>query len=162
MLPLLAAASAALTVLPLLSSPVTPLSARVAPARAWPVQPSIVVGSFDPPAVRWLPGHRGVDLAASPAQTVVAAAAGVITYASNLANRGVVVVDHGPVRTTYEPVAASVDVGTWVSAGDVIGTVEPGSDHCGEVTCLHWGLRRGDTYLDPRLLLGFRPVLKRT
>jgi len=91
---------------------------------------------------------------------VVAAAAGVITFANQLANRGVVVVDHGPVRTTYEPVTASIAVGVHVSAGDVIGTVEPHSDHCGEVTCLHWGLRRGDTYLDPRLLLGLRPILK--
>jgi hypothetical protein len=91
---------------------------------------------------------------------VRAAASGSVTYAAALAGRGVVVVDHGNVRTTYEPVRATVSPGDWVSAGDVIGAVEPGEGHCGAGDCLHWGLRRGEDYLDPRLLLGLRPVLK--
>jgi hypothetical protein len=35
----------------------------------------------------------------------------------------------------------------------VVGTVEPGGAHCGARSCVHWGLLRGDTYLDPVLLL---------
>jgi murein DD-endopeptidase MepM/ murein hydrolase activator NlpD len=55
-------------------------------------------------------------------------------------------------RTTYEPVRASVEKGDEVLAGQVVGTVEPTGSHCG-VTCVHWGLLRGETYLDPLSLL---------
>jgi murein DD-endopeptidase MepM/ murein hydrolase activator NlpD len=75
-----------------------------------------------------------------------------------LAGRGVVVVDHGGVRTTYEPVSASVQVGDVVTRGDVIGTLQRGSSHCFPSACLHWGLRRGGTYLDPLTLVGAGPV----
>jgi hypothetical protein len=37
-----------------------------------------------------------------------------------LVGRGVVVVDHGATRTTYEPVDPTVAVGTGLAAGDVI------------------------------------------
>ena len=50
-------------------------------------------------------------------QPVLAALPGAVTYAGSLAGRGVVVVDHGATRTTYEPVAATVTVGTPVAAG---------------------------------------------
>jgi murein DD-endopeptidase MepM/ murein hydrolase activator NlpD len=65
----------------------------------------------------------------------------------------VVTVVHGRLRTTYEPVRASVSVGDRVSAGTVIGHLAEGHD-CGggAKTCLHLGLRRGDTYLNPLLL----------
>jgi murein DD-endopeptidase MepM/ murein hydrolase activator NlpD len=85
---------------------------------------------------------------------VVAAADGTVTYAGVLAGRGVVVVDHGEVRTTYEPVAATVAVGEVVSRGQPIGRLQAGHASCPGRTCLHWGLREGDTYLDPLLLLG--------
>jgi hypothetical protein len=48
-------------------------------------------------------------------------------------------------------------VGRRVTSGARIGTVEDGPRHCPE-TCLHWGLLRGDVYLDPLTLLGPRPV----
>ncbi len=88
----------------------------------WPVgNPPQVLRPFDPPAERWGRGHRGVDLAAEVGAQVLAAAAGRVSYAARLAGRGVVVVDHGAVRTTYEPVRAGVPVGTTVAAGTVIG-----------------------------------------
>ena len=132
---------------------------RGSPA-TWPVTPAAVVGAFDPPALRWGAGHRGIDLATAPSDSVVAAAAGTVAFAAEVAGRGVVVIDHGPARTTYEPVRATVLVGEWVGVGDILGTIEPGTGHCGSGGCLHWGLLRGDDYLDPRLLLGLRPVLK--
>jgi murein DD-endopeptidase MepM/ murein hydrolase activator NlpD len=70
----------------------------------------------------------------------------------------VVVVDHGSTRTTYEPVSATVAVGTAVHTGDVLGSLQTGLSHCLPRTCLHWGLLRGDTYLDPLSLLGVAPV----
>ena len=48
---------------------------------------------------------------ARPGQPVHTALAGTVTYAGLLAGRGVVVVDHGATRTTYEPVTAAVAVG---------------------------------------------------
>jgi murein DD-endopeptidase MepM/ murein hydrolase activator NlpD len=71
-----------------------------------------------------------------------------VTFAATLAGRGVVVVDHGGTRTTYEPVTATVPVGATVTAGTPVGRLAAGS-HCGATPCLHWGLRRGSTYLDP-------------
>jgi len=71
-----------------------------------------------------------------------------------VAGRGVVSIDHGGLRTTYEPVDPGVHTGDVVRAGDRIGTVSTGTGHCGSGSCLHMGLRRGREYLDPLLLLG--------
>jgi len=116
--------------------------------------PGAVITRFDPPDVSWGSGHRGVDLAGSAGETVRAAADGTVIYAGVLAGRGVVVVDHGTVRTTYEPVAATVSVGDVVSRGQPIGRLEAGHASCPGRTCLHWGLLESDAYLDPLLLLG--------
>jgi murein DD-endopeptidase MepM/ murein hydrolase activator NlpD len=118
----------------------------------WPLDgPATVVRGFRPPALRWTAGHRGVDLAAHTGDPVRTAAAGTVRFAGQIAGRGVVVVDHGSLRTTYEPVIAEVRVGSEVSAGQAIGRIGAGS-HCA-VTCLHWGLRRGAEYLDPLQLV---------
>ena len=119
---------------------------------AVPPVPGPVVRGFDPPAQPWLAGHRGVDVLGSPGEPVVAAAAGVVRFAGNLAGRGVVVVDHGDVRTTYLPLTPTVAVGTRVSAGQTIGRLTSGH-RCPGGSCLHWGLKRGDAYLDPLSLL---------
>ena len=43
----------------------------------WPLAPvPAVLAAFDPPATPWAAGHRGVDLAGSPGQPVLAARAG--------------------------------------------------------------------------------------
>jgi Peptidase family M23 len=144
----------------------TPALAAVAdPARAgpwtWPVgspaSPPSVTRPFAPPDRPWLAGHRGVDLEADVGSTVRSAGAGVVLYAGRIAGRGVVAVVHGDLRTTYEPVTAAVSVGMRVAAGEAIGRLEsPG--HCVPTACLHWGLLRGDTYLDPLSLLSGGPV----
>ena len=132
------------------------------PARRWvaPLDgPLDVVRPFEPPATRWGPGHRGVDLGAFDGAIVGAAGAGTVTYAGTLAGRGVVTVTHGALRTTYEPVDPLVVVGEHVSAGEAIAMLEPG--HAGTElpdAVLHWGLLRGETYLDPLLLLGRGPA----
>ncbi len=168
----LAAASVVLALLPGASAPSTAgpapgaaPTARPAAGVTWtaPVEgPVAVLDRFDPPARRWLPGHRGVDLAAAVGDAVRAAGPGTVTWAAPVAGRGVVVVRHPDGRrTTYEPVDPAVGVGDVVAAGDALGRLAPGAGHCGGVlSCLHWGLRRGDDYLDPMLLLRRgRPVL---
>ena len=127
------------------------------PTGVWPLQPRpAVVQGFDPPTSRWGAGHRGVDLAGTVGEPVHAALAGTVTFAGPLAGRGVVVVDHGDVRTTYEPVVASVAVGDVVATGAVIGTLALTQSHCPPAACLHWGLIRNvdDVYLDPLQLVG--------
>jgi len=122
----------------------------------WPLPGSpAVVRGFRPPTTAWGAGHRGVDLGGYAGEVVLAAGPGTVTYAGLLAGRGVVTVTHaGGLRTTYEPVTASVHVGQQVAAGDPIGRLGSGHASCPPgTTCLHWGLLRGDTYLDPLGLL---------
>jgi plasmid stability protein len=128
------------------------------PGWDWPLAGTPpVVRAFDPPAAPWLPGHRGVDLAGAPNDPVRAAAAGVVAFAGTVAGRGVVSVDHaGGLRTTYEPVTADVQISDVVRLGSPLGTLDAGHAGCNAAACLHWGLRRGATYLDPLLLL--RPL----
>lgn len=115
-----------------------------------------VLAVFDPPARPWLPGHRGVDVAAPAGTPVAAPAPGVVTFAGQVGGKPVVVVSHGELRSTFEPVEARRAVGDHVRAGDVVGTVtaDAGAAHCAPASCLHWGVRRGATYLDPLALLG--------
>ena len=125
----------------------------------WPLVPRPdVVAAFQPPSAPWGPGHRGVDLLGHPEEAVRAAAAGRVVFAASLAGRGVVVVDHGSVRTTYEPVRATVHVGDDVTEGQTLGRLEVTMSHCFPRACLHWGLLRGDTYLDPLALVGAGPI----
>lgn len=130
------------------------------PVGVWPLAPTPrVVQAFDPPDSTWGPGHRGVDLAGTVGQVVHTALAGRVTFAARIAGRGVVVVDHGSTRTTYEPVGATVHVGDVLARGQPIGTLELAGSHCFPRACLHWGWKRGSTYLDPLLLVGGGPIV---
>lgn len=132
-----------------------PRTAAAAGGWGWPVDgPPRVVRGFDPPSVRWGPGHRGVDLSAQVGAEVRAAGAGRVTFAGPLAGRGVVVVAHRDgTRTTYEPVVPSVAVGDPVATGDVLGRLAATPGHCLPAACVHWGLLRGRVYLDPLALV---------
>ncbi|MGW0820929.1 murein hydrolase activator EnvC family protein [Streptomyces sp. NPDC002845] len=141
--------------------PGPPTSEATVPAigRTWPVglRPLVVRG-WEPPATPYGRGHRGVDLAAAPGTPVRAVAAGRVSFAGRVAGRGVVSVEltgtgAPPLRTTYQPVQPSVHKGDTVAAGDPLGTLEPTPSHCHPTPCLHWGLLRAETYLDPLSLL---------
>jgi len=111
---------------------------------------------FEPPAQNWLAGHRGVDFSVVVGQEVYAAGAGTVVFAQELANKGVIVINHGLVRTTYEPVSSIVEVGDQVLAGQVIGNIDVGISHCStqeKVWCLHWGAIRAGKYLNPLYLI---------
>lgn len=130
----------------------------------WPLltgsgAPPAVVRGFERPLTPYGPGHRGVDLAADVGRPVTAAGSGVVSVAGDVAGRGVVVVVHGELRTTYEPVNPAVAVGARVTRGAQIGTLlgaHPGCRSPG--ACLHWGLLHGADYLDPLGLLRSGPV----
>lgn len=117
----------------------------------WPLPGSpTVVRAFQPPEFPYGPGHRGVDLAAEADSPVLSADAGTVVFAGMVAGRGVVSVSHpGGLRTTYEPLAASVATGDQVSRGEQIGTVQPGHRGCPVTVCLHWGAFRGPAQAHP-------------
>ncbi len=134
-----------------------------APGWVWPLDPDpVALARFDAPSGPFAAGHRGVDLAATVGQPVLAAGAGTVAFAGTVAGKPVVSIDHpGGLRTTYEPVLADVHAGDPVTAGAPVGRVAATPGHCLPVTCLHWGLRAGpglDRYEDPLSLLGQRPV----
>ena len=117
-----------------------------------------MVDGFDPPDSPYGAGHRGVDLAGAPGQPVRTALPGTVTYAGPLAGRGVVVVDHGATRTTYEPVAASVSVGDVLAAGDRIGSPPARRARtASRVPACTGAGSAATTYLDPLRLVGRRP-----
>jgi murein DD-endopeptidase MepM/ murein hydrolase activator NlpD len=114
----------------------------------------VVTRPFAGPATPYAAGHRGADLASAAGGRVLAAGDGVVVFAGMVGGRPVVSIDHaGGLRTTYEPVAPSVGAGEHVSRGSPIGTLVGGHAGCPWEACLHWGLRRGEAYLDPLVLL---------
>lgn len=123
----------------------------------WPVSPHRVLRPFVRPADPYGPGHRGVDLGAPEGAPVYAAADGRVVYAGKVAGRGVVSIEHADrLRTTYEPVRATVHRGAVVHRGQRVGSLRRGHrcDAGSKVACLHWGVRRGErTYLPPLGLL---------
>ncbi|MEU9102526.1 M23 family metallopeptidase [Streptomyces sp. NPDC048361] len=133
-------------------------------AATWPVTPPAVVHPWSPPATPYGPGHRGIDLAAPPDTPVRAAAAGHVTFAGQVAGQGVLTITLAgpaspPLRTTYEPVRPLVPEGTTVTPGQLVATTTDTPSHC-PTGCLHWGLLRDRTYLNPLLLL-HRPAPSR-
>ena len=120
----------------------------------------VVLQPFDPPMTPYGPGHLGVDLRAEQGDVVRAGGAGEVRFAGAVAGRGVIVLTHPDgVRTEYEPVRSSVRVGTHVAAGQPIGVLRGHHRGCAG-GCLHWGARRGETYVDPlRLLAPLGPVV---
>ncbi|MGH3310150.1 MAG: murein hydrolase activator EnvC family protein, partial [Streptomyces sp.] len=132
-------------------------------SRVWPVEGGagavrpLVSRGWEPPADPWAAGHRGVDLAARPGRPVRAVADGRVSFAGRVAGRGVLSIElsgtgEPPLRTTYEPVRPSVRKGEKVRAGETVATLADEGFHCGG-GCLHWGVRRGERYVDPLSLL---------
>jgi murein DD-endopeptidase MepM/ murein hydrolase activator NlpD len=130
----------------------------------WPLRPQpAVVRPFDAPRPNWNRGHRGVDLAGTEGQQVLAAGGGTVVFAGVLAGRPLVSIAHlGGLRTSYEPVLPSVRTGHLVAQGQVIGTLSPGHPGCGVAVCLHWGAMWGAASaadsVDPLGLLATAPI----
>ncbi|GAA4360303.1 M23 family metallopeptidase [Paeniglutamicibacter cryotolerans] len=149
----------ALTALPAATTaPAHDLAAPAADpgAWSWPLagHPELL-RLFDPPAQRWSPGHRGLDLGAAGGEALLAPAPGIVSYAAVVVDRRVLVIDHGHgLLSSFEPVAGTPRPGTAVAAGDRVGTIDTGG-HC-DGHCLHWGLRLHNEYIDPMLTISDR------
>ena len=122
-------------------------------------RPNRVLRPFNKPAKNWLPGHRGVDLEAAPADPIYAAGDGTVIYAGTLAGIPTVSIEHpGGLRTTYQPVLPLVAVGDTVTGKQPIGTLAPGGTH--GYPGLQWGAKFGaDDYINPLTLLP-APVIR--
>jgi hypothetical protein len=126
-----------------------PGAARAEGARwQWPLPPPHeVLARFEAPATPYGPGHRGIDIAAAAGAEVRAVEAGTVRHSGAVAGRGVVSVVHADgLISTYEPVTGTLAAGARVGA----------ASHCAGRDCLHLGARRGESYVDPLLLLGER------
>jgi murein DD-endopeptidase MepM/ murein hydrolase activator NlpD len=168
----IAAASVLLLAVGAAFASITPTAARAiglvptaeAPQRAetsesfeqwlWPVPTPIrVVSPFRAPSTPYAPGHRGIDVAVEQGAVILAPAAGIVSFAGRVVDRGVVAIDHGDgVVSAIEPVDALVAAGTIVAAGDPIGTAASGG-HCA-AECAHFGVRIDGAYVSPFLFLG--------
>lgn len=128
--------------------PTVPAHAGSPEIHVHPVQAPIV-DTFRPPAQPWAPGNRGIDYATTPGQTVHASAAGDVVFAGQVGGSLFVVVAHDDgLRTTYAFLdAIAVRRGQRVAQGDVVGLAGSG---------LHFGVRRGEQYLDPLSVIGAR------
>jgi len=153
-----------------------------------------VARSFDRPDRQWEAGHRGLDLWSALGAVVRSPGPGVVTFAGSVAGKPVVVVTHPDgLRSSLEPVVASLGEGTVVQGGTVVGRLsatagnESNPDHCAGLAptapaaptataataataahavpavsaaaCVHWGVPRGDLYVDPLMLLGEAPPI---
>jgi murein DD-endopeptidase MepM/ murein hydrolase activator NlpD len=149
---------AALAMLLLAAGPAAPSADTAEPPWNWPVAPAPeVLRSFDPPPEPWLSGHRGVDLAVPAGTTVLSPADGRISFSGWVVDRQVITVDHGNgLRSSLLAVVSELEAGVAVAAGDPVGTVAE-SGHC-PTACLHWGVRRGETYVNPlQFVMDLRP-----
>jgi hypothetical protein len=128
-------------------------AATDAPADAqhwrWPASPpGAIVAPFVAPPGPYDAGHRGVDLAASPGQGVLAPTTAVVQFSGVVVDRPVVTLrvdEH--VLVSFEPVATELAVGTPVTVAEQFGAVGRGG-HCDE-RCIHVGVRVDGEYVSP-------------
>lgn len=120
------------------------------PSWQWPLGSRAVGTAFDPPDHPYGAGHRGIDLPGRAGEPVRAVAAGRVIFSGTVAGVGVVTVEHGTERSTYQPVERrAVRRGDAVDAGAVLGRLSADGSHCAGA-CLHLGRLEGERYLDPR------------
>ncbi len=150
--------SLVLAVVPLLMV-LGPVPQAVAGDWSWPVAGPVIRG-YDPPDSPYGSGHRGIDVGATVGTAVVAAAAGVVSFAGPVGGQLFVSVDHGAdVISSYSFLSAlGVRKGDVVARDAVIG--RSGSGHAGFTPShLHFGVRVNGEYADPMTFLSAPSVV---
>lgn len=112
------------------------------------------------PEKNWNSGHRGVDLSAQPGDEIRASRGGTVHFAGSVAGTPTLSIMHPDgIRTTYEPVHATVRKGDYVRRGQVIGYLAAPEDSARQSQGLSWGAKiDANHYIDPMTLLG-TPVI---
>jgi murein DD-endopeptidase MepM/ murein hydrolase activator NlpD len=123
-----------------------PSTASAAPCWFPPVDGTIT-DPFRAPPCPYCPGNRGLEYRVSGSVPVRAVASGIVTWAGTIGGVTYVVVRHADgLRATYgHLVSAARSAGDVVLARGIVGTVDDR---------FHFGLRRGDRYVDPTPVLG--------
>lgn len=123
------------------AAPDPPAAAQVAVTYRPPVD-APVLDPFRAPTSPYGPGNRGIDYATVPGTVVRAVAAGTVTFAGVVAGTRYVTLRHADgLRSSYGGlVSTRVVEGQSVAAGAEVGRAG---------STLHFGIRRGDEYLDP-------------
>jgi hypothetical protein len=154
--PILALSAAVVGLGLALNTPPSAIAAD-APKAHWPAHGTIL----RLPAIpwpNWKPGHRGLDIQMSVDGTVESPVDGRIVWVGVVGEMPSVSVLARGLKHTLMPVTSDLTKGDWIDRGDVLGIVQP-SDHCALRMCLHWSVRRGSDYLDPRWVA--EPLLRR-
>ena len=127
-------------------APPTP-TAHAAPCWQPPVTEAEVVDPFRGPTCPWCAGNRGIEYDLDAPSDVSAVATGSVTFAGLVAGVAYVVVElPSGWRLTYGRLASiEVAAGDVVLAGRRLGSADDG---------FYFGLRIGDTYVDPAPFLG--------
>lgn len=152
----LALATSLVSVMWVVLAPVSPAHALSTPpgSWSWPLAGAHVIErAYLPPLTPYSSGHRGVDMPAAAGTEVRSPDDGVVTFAGQVVDRGVLSISHGKYTSSFEPITAVVSQGEKVIRGQVIGIVSEGP-HC---HCLHVGARVQDRYLSPLALLSVIP-----
>ncbi|MDQ3620599.1 MAG: peptidoglycan DD-metalloendopeptidase family protein [Actinomycetota bacterium] len=115
---------------------------------------SVITRYFEPPESDYGRGHRGIDYGVVPGVKVRASAAGIVSFAGQVAGANAVTLDHGGgVETTYTRLGIiSVLQGMRIDQGHFVGTSS--AAHPGEWAGLHFGVKVHDRYVDPLTYLG--------
>lgn len=121
-----------------------------------------ILQEFQPPERAYGSGHRGVDLAATPGEPILAMHSGTVLFAGQVAGIPIISLstNSGDLRSTYQPVNAWVTAGETIEQGQTIGYVaDRRIDHCAE-HCVHVGVRTDTQYFNPQVFWGGLLVLK--
>ncbi|MEY3407536.1 MAG: hypothetical protein RL038_597 [Actinomycetota bacterium] len=115
----------------------------------WPVA-GFVYRFPDIPWPDWNSGHRGIDIAITGSDLVYSPTAAEVVWVGAIGGEsGISLTDDFGYRHTLMHLTSELEVGDSVVAGDVIGVAQ-NSGHCGFEICIHWSVRQGEKYLDPR------------
>lgn len=134
--------SAVPSAVPSVESRPGPVDPGVAPVEYRPPVDAAVRDGFRAPTSPYGPGNRGIEYATAPGTSARSIGGGVVTFAGQVAGRGVVTVRHADgLRSSLTGLAqVHVTVGDLVVLGTPLGTT---------TTALHLGVRRGEDYIDP-------------
>jgi murein DD-endopeptidase MepM/ murein hydrolase activator NlpD len=109
------------------------------------------------PYPNWNSGHRGIDITMPYGPNVYSPVSGIVTWVGTINNQSGITVqahDEDGLKHSLFPISTFLLEGDAVIKGQLLGEVTDDiSEHCGFIRCIHWGVRDGDRYLDPRWLL---------
>lgn len=122
-----------------------------------------LINTYRQPNSDYSSGHRGVDYQTGLGQEVLSPAAGVVHFVGKVVNRSLISISvQSASSPSYlfelEPVCSEVAKGQVVRAGEAIGLVcdaDPSyRQHCQQMRCLHFSLRRDGNYMSPLAAIG--------